>query len=88
MPLPPKQSRTVAGIGSALWSFGVSVTDRERASRPSRSCGQLFDSVLGEPPPDENAIADRVTSIAEHVGDGLWIDSLSYASAKILSHVH
>jgi hypothetical protein len=53
----------------------------------SQSCGQLVRSVLGEQA-DESAVADRVTSMAAHVDEGLWVDELSYNAARILWHVH
>lgn len=53
----------------------------------SLDCSELVKKVLEEPQPDEAAVADDVVKAASRVGDGVWIDALSYDTVKILSHV-
>ena len=84
----PSRVATCAQNVSGLTAPAQWQEDVRGAITTSTSCAQLTRDVLGEPAPDENAVADRVTSIAEHLDSGLWIDSLSFETARILSHVH
>jgi hypothetical protein len=54
----------------------------------SHSCGHLVRQVAGTQEPDEGAVAGHITSIARRLDGGVWIDTLSYETAKILARVH